>query len=655
MKWIIFVLTFIFSFSVYARDKAFALSGGISLGIYEGGVFYSLINQHRDTIAKDTKVIYGTSAGSINGLMGVFEICGFRETKKESSLFWKMWIPNGIDQLESKDKKEISLLSRKSSEGLFPELRERWMEGFREDCNLHFGVAVSRKEPYVEELKEGVEIIRQAEFFSVRIRGRGRGKPPLMENQKMANINSYRTSLPVGESPEKDVEILLGLIQASSAFPSAFEPFPISFCYAKPGQAAPPCNKESSQTEMFIDGGLYHNGPVGFAYDTLEQNSKDKNYQLYYINASAPLINQKGVQRKKEQKATGVMEDFQDVFGNLIVQARKYELVKSLESNPDIVKHLKVNLKHLPLASDPLYAFNGFLEKDFRKADFYAGIYDGEETFETDPEYLCFKDRMNNPNSSCPIEENLAILIGLGKYRIKNRIYDGDFDKIYKYLEDNKFKFTDIGLKRSQSRYGRIYVKDKLTRLVKNFAEKQPKNQQKKLKYFIRPSLNYLQYTPLKDFWYGSYGSSAEVGYSKIMPERYLESSSFRFNSVLMLNGASNFFSRAQDVWAITPLVGFEYEPVWMNGPILQWRGGIRGGYTFSPRDDLGRGECDADLLDEYAAACSGPTVHFTVSLSVLERLRFQVVYIPFVVNSIDVDEKPELMVQLGFQFGESF
>jgi hypothetical protein len=200
-----------------------------------------------------------------------------------------------------------------------------------------------------------------------------------------------------------------------------------------------------------------------------------------------------------------------------------------------------------------------------------------------------------------------------------------------------------------------VYVKDRLTKLVKRFANKQPKKQQKKLKYFIRTSLNYLQYTPLRDFWYASYGTSGEVGYSKIFPERYLESSSFRFNSTLMINGLSNFFSRAQDVWAVTPLIGFEFEPVWLNGPILQWRAGLRAGYVFSPRDDIGRGTCDTNLLEEYAAACSGTTLHWTLSLSVLERLRFQIVYVPFVVNSTHVDEKPEILAQIGFQFGESF
>lgn len=654
MKWIIFFFTLILALTAHAESRGFALSGGISLGIYEGGVFYSLIRGNPN-IARETKVIYGTSAGSINGLLGVFEICGFRKTSREESLFWKMWIPNGIDQLEAKDKNELSLLSRKSSENLFPELRERWMEGFREECDLHYGVAVSRKEPYVEELKEGLEIIRQAEFFSVHIRGQGRGKPPIIENEKIVNLNSYRSSLPLGESPQKDVEILLGLIQASSAFPSAFEPFPLSFCYFKPGERYRPCTSDVARMENFIDGGLYHNGPVGFTYETLERNSKNKDFELYYINASSPLKNQKEIQEKKDVKDEGVLVDFQNVFSNLIMQARKYELVKSLEINPEIARHLKVNLKHLPLASDPLYAFNGFLEKDFRKADFFAGMYDGDGRFEDDHEYWCFKERVESPDSRCHLDEDLIVLIGLGKYRIKNKIYDGDFDKIYSYLEQHRFEFKDLGLKRSESHYGRVYVKDRLTKLVKKFANKQPKKQQKKLKYFIRPSLNYLQYTPLKDFWYASYGTSAEVGYSRIVPERYLESSSFRFNSTIMINGFSNFFSRAQDVWAVTPLVGFEFEPVKLNGPVLQWRGGLRAGYVLSPRDDIGRGTCDSNLLDEYAAACSGATIHATLSLSILERLRFQVVYVPFVVNSTTVDKRPEILAQIGFQFGESF
>jgi hypothetical protein len=190
---------------------------------------------------------------------------------------------------------------------------------------------------------------------------------------------------------------------------------------------------------------------------------------------------------------------------------------------------------------------------------------------------------------------------------------------------------------------------------VKNFASRQPEEQQRKLKYFIRPSLNYLQYTPLKDFWYVAYASSPEIGYSHIVPEKYLESSSFRLNGALMINGFSSFLSRAEDVWAFTPLVGFEFEPVWMNSALWQWRVGARAGYQLAPRDDVGRGECDADFAHENPAACTGFTAQWTVALSIFERIRLQMVFVPFVVDSIAWDERPEVLLQLGIQFGESF
>ena len=654
MKWSILLLSFIFCFNSYAKDLGFALSGGISLGIYEAGVFYSVIQKNKDTIAQDTKVVYGTSAGGINSLLGVFDICGFEKLEKESSLFWRFWIPNGLKELQSHNDKEISLLSRASSEAMFKVMRKRWREGFRPECDLHFGVAVSRKEPYVQELKEGLEIIRQAEFFSVRIRGQGRGRPPLVENQMFANDKTFRTSLPLGEDPDKDLEILHGLIQASSAFPMAFEPYPISFCYSKPGEPIQKCNSRSAQTELFIDGGLYHNGPVGFAFDMLKSVSRDKDFQLYYINASAPLIRQKKEEAKKIDES-GALDTFQQVFRNLVVQARKYELVKSLESNPGIVKHLNVPLKHYPLISDPLYAFNGFIEKDFRKADFYAGIYDAGPGSEEDPEYNCYRSYLDGEKSDCLLNKNLRILVDLSKYRMSRDIVEGDFDKIYAYLEKNKFEFKDMGLKASESRYARVYVKDKLTRLVKNFADKQPKDEQKRIKHFIRPGLNYLQYTPLKDFWFASYGSSGEVGYSTVIPEKNFVSTAFRFNAVMGLGGLSNFFSRARDIWALTPLIGAEYEPLWLNGPILQWRVGARVGYSFSPSDDWGTGTCDTELLEEYASACSGATGQMTFSLSVVDRLRLQLVYVPFLINSTSFNEKPELLVQIGFQFGDAF
>ena len=74
-----------------------------------------------------------------------------------------------------------------------------------------------------------------------------------------------------------------------------------------------------------------------------------------------------------------------------------------------------------------------------------------------------------------------------------------------------------------------------------------------------------------------------------------------------------------------------------------------------APKDNFGTDPCDAELAEESSAACSGVTAQFFLALSVLDRLRIQFVYVPFVVNSLSLDKKPKIILQVGFQFGESF
>src|SRR4051812_32992708 len=109
------LIALLFSYSAMAEEKlAFTLSGGVSLGSYEAGVFHELIQQDREAIRSKTKVVFGASAGSINGLFGIMDICGFHSADKEDSLLWKMWIPRGLNELETQDKKVLSLLDRNS-------------------------------------------------------------------------------------------------------------------------------------------------------------------------------------------------------------------------------------------------------------------------------------------------------------------------------------------------------------------------------------------------------------------------------------------------------------------------------------------------------------------------------------------------------------
>lgn len=654
------LLAVLFSFVVRAEEKlAFTLSGGVSLGSYEAGVFHQLLLKDKKSISERTKVVFGASAGSINGLFGILDMCGFRGVEREKSLLWRMWIPIGLNQLESKDKTNFALLDRKAIEPLFQEVRERWKEGLNERCDIVFGAAVTRRTPIVDEYKPGLEVVRQPEFFMVRIKGRGKGQYPFVENYQTETSDQYRTYLPLGISPSQDVNILLDLIQASSAFPGAFSPYPISFCFVRPGEKYHGCDHKIAKKELFIDGGIYHNGPVGYAFEALDRISKDKKFSVYYLNASAPLVTKEKTEKEMKREDQGVIQDFYHLLIDFTVQARIFELSKSLESKPGLGKHLKTNPKNYPLVSEPLYAFLGLVEKDFRISDFYLGMNDADSMDSTpsdlsDPEYTCFKQYLQL-KMPCKMGANQKILIELAVYRKNNVSKEKtDYDMIFDYLEENNFEFTDLGLKKDQSHYGNVYLKEKLNKMLTVLVRKQPEIQHQKLSFITRPSLNFLRYTPPKDYWSALYGTSPEVGYSRIIPTDTFTRASFRHSYHLMINGFSSFFSRAQDIWAVTPLIGIEYEPVNINSAVMQWHAGARLGYILSPRDDLGSESCDADLAEESSAACSGVTLHLTAAVTLFELLRLQLVAVPLVVDKLAFDESSELILQIGFQFDGS-
>lgn len=657
MKWpILFLL--LLSFNIFANEKlAFTLSGGVSLGSYEAGIFYRLLQKNREAMITNTKVVFGASAGSINGLFGIFDMCGFRQTSREESLLWKMWIPIGLDQLESKEKSNFSLLERKAIEPLFKEVRDRWKEGLKESCDIIYGAAVTRRTPLVEEFKPGLEIVRQPEFFMVRIKGRGKGQYPLVENYQIENEHQFRTYLPLGHSPQTDIEMLLDLIQASSAFPGAFTPYPVNFCLLRPGEKYSGCDPAKAKKELFIDGGIYHNGPVGYAYEVLDKLTPGQDYTVYYLNASAPLVNKTNVEEVK-RKDEGVIQDFYHLLIDFTVQARKFELSKSLEAKPGLGKHIRTNPKNFPLVSEPLYAFLGFIEEDFRVSDFYLGMNDADSINprapdEEDLAYKCFKANLFS-DDKCALTQNLKILSQLAAYRKKNTFKEPDFDVVFDYLENHDFEFKDLGLARDQSHYGKVYLKERLNEMLNTMVRKQPEARHEKLIFLTRPALNFVRYTPPKDYWSALYASSPEIGYSRVIPTDSFQTASYRHTYHLMFNGMSSFFNRAQDIWAITPLIGLEYEPVNLNSAVVQWHVGGRLGYILADRDSVGTKPCDADLAEISSAACSGVTLHLTAAVSLFELVRLQVVYVPLVVDQLAFNPSPELMLQIGFQFDGS-
>lgn len=650
----IFIFTLFISLpKVSANDWVLTASGGVSLGSYEAGVIDYFLKAKQKELPQGLKVAMGASAGSINTLLAVFEACAI-EPKPDKSLLWDMWIPVGLDQLDARQTKLRSLFKRDAIEPLFGQLRKRWQEGFRTDCNVIFGATVTRKEPLIESIGPGLEMFRQAESFTVRIRGNGAGKMPIVENYLLGNQNSYRTILPLVNSGEQNLEILFGLIQASSAFPGAFSPYPIRHCLLRPGEKDRSCHSSASREDLFVDGGIYHNGPVGLAYKISQQLGLKDKAEILYINASSPIQGQK---EEKEQEVStkstdGFVEEFKNHLANFMTSGRNFELTRSLEESPQIKKHLKTNLKNFPLVSQPLYAFLGFIETDFRRADYYNGIYDGVKMFgeahSLDSIAKCYLEHLDSNLATCSMDNNLVLLARLSRERIESNEIAPDVGAIFDRLGRWKYHFKDLGLNQSDSEYGKIFLKQRLSRLLLDFADRQPKDYSKTMKLGIYPAMNLLEYSPSLTNTYFLIGSSPEIGIRRVIRKKYNLPTFLRLGAGVLMFQNNGQWTFDSTFWSPTPYLSLSIQPNNWGNAFWQVSAGTRLGYILSHSDQAGTRPCNDNDREKYVAACSGLSPQAFVSFTLLERARMQFVFVPSDPNRFNLRDYPAYILQFG-------
>jgi hypothetical protein len=632
-----------------AEEWVLTASGGVSLGSYEAGVIDHFLRSKRDELPKKLKVAMGASAGSINSLLAIFEACATKP-RPEKSLLWDMWIPVGLEQLDARDTNLRSLFKRDAIEPLFAQLRERWSEGFRTDCDVVFGVTVTRQEPLIESIGPGLEIFRQAESFTVRISGRGPGHRPRVENYIGHDVNSYRTTLPLDDAGTGNLDMLLGLIQASSAFPGAFSPFPIRHCLLRPGEKERDCKSSDAREDHFVDGGIYHNGPVGQAYKISQRLGLGEKAEILYINASSPMHGFK--ERVSPLKNDiGVLEEFRNLFANFMTSGRKFELTRSLEESPQIKKHLRTNVKTFPLVSQPLYAFLGFVETDFRRADYFNGVYDGEKMFggtSADPTARCYIEHLGGAGATCPLEENLAILARLARERKENGEASPDLQPIFERLDRWKFHFKDLGIEKRDAEYGKIFLKQRLSRLMVNFADRQPESYSSSMKLGVYPAMNMLEYSPSLTNSYFLLGSSPEFGITAVVRKKYSLPTFLRLGTGILLFQNNGQWTFDSTFWSPTPYLSLTIQPSSWGNALWQISAGARLGYILAHSDQGGTRTCEDGDQERYIAACSGLSPQAFVSLTVLERARMQFVFVPGDPNRFNLRDYPAYILQFG-------
>lgn len=644
------LLILLFSFPLRAKEQlVLTLSGGVSLGSYEAGVLSPIIRNDKE-IASKLKVVYGTSAGSINGLLTIFEAC-----TEEKNLLWDMWIPVGLKELEVGSKESVNaLFSRKSSEQLFERLRKLWANGFKKDCDMVFGVTVTHKTPLSFEMKPGLTLNRQSEFFALRIQGQGYGRAARMSNYLSPDESSFRTSLPLRGDIE-DVQFLFDLIQASSAFPGAFEAYPISYCLAKPDEDQSPCSKERATTSFFIDGGVYNNGPVGLAYKTAKEVVNGP-FELIYLNAHAPLKYTKSTKPTKTVKKTSIWGDFSDLFDNFLVMGRTFELSKTLEQSSEILKILKTNQKSYPLAGDYMYCFMGFVDEDFRRNDFYLGVNDGNElvssSYSRSEENACFIEHVKG-KSKCHLSKNLRILAGYSKKPPPKKKNENEIDVFFGYLAKRDYHFRELDIKPHDATEAKAVLKQRLGKFIKEYRDRYNSNPKTRINIAAPILLNYFQFTPPVNDTYIVFSDSPEFGATYAIKSRYNVPTPYRVSVAILLDDFTNLFNRSEDIWAFTPLIGIEYASHLSRNPIIQFRFGARGGYQLSPTDNFNGEACDTEKLENFSSACSGFTIQGVGVMTFAERIKFQLVYVPFDVDTTSLNRNPEFTLQFGIQLAD--
>lgn len=376
---------------------AITISGGVSLGAYEGGFLYYLtevIKRNRDRL--DLKVVTGASAGSVNTLLTAMSSCVDASPPPKQSIFYRTWIPIGLEQLLVEGKTTATgLFDRTQMEAIAKTvLQPHWAAGFRGDCDLVLGVATTRLNARRSRLGVGATTLPQIEErFAVRLRGRGYGKLPRLDNYIDPNYQMPSALLPT-DGTLRDLHRITDLTFASSTFPLAFEPMRLRHCMTDPPKSASPvCRPASAQTDLFVDGGVFDNHPLKLAARVTSGLERDAhgNYrwtdapdmstftipdELQFLQVDPEAFGyptETADDAAPPDSALGLVSRF---AANFVESARSKELISLLEARPDIRSRVRMGEAYLPTASGALYAFLGFFETAFRDYDFVLGMYD---------------------------------------------------------------------------------------------------------------------------------------------------------------------------------------------------------------------------------------------------------------------------------------
>lgn len=378
---------------------AITVSGAVSLGSYEAGLLYYLLETLRlNPGLRELRLVTGTSAGSVNGLLAVLQHCGLEPASAGESLFWRSWIPIGIGQLHVPHASSaLGAFSRAALLEQGVRIQQAWERGLRESCDVVIGITATRVDPRMVRMPpEQLRLPRTDEQFTLRVQGRGPGVAPRLTNYVDQDWAGDQLLLPEDGNGEVPFGALRDLLLAAVAFPGAFEPQPLAHCLAARAGATPRrCPAEEARTDLFLDGGMLDNVPLRFAVRLARAGLREEAggasrwadaphlaggetpRAALFTYVSPGVIDYPGEEPPRPPAAQPELLDYLSrVTGAFVDAALVRNLLTLLDDEPAIGERVAVPVRSLPAAGSPLASFFGFFEEEFRRFDFQLGMYE---------------------------------------------------------------------------------------------------------------------------------------------------------------------------------------------------------------------------------------------------------------------------------------
>ncbi|MEW5740593.1 MAG: patatin-like phospholipase family protein [Myxococcota bacterium] len=385
------------------------VSGGVSLGSFEAGYLYYVFETLKlNRNLAEPRIFTGASAGSVNALVSLMASCSPPEKQPENSLFFRSWIPVGLNDLfDPQQTTPTGLFTRKPLLETVERMKVDWNKGLPESCDATLGAATTRlTAARIELVKDRVTLPRTEAKFVFRIRGQGPGKPPLLSNYVTRDNPLQRPLLPTQPNGNISFDLLADVLMASATFPVAFPPMPILTCVATglPGvgpeaNTPPPCTPDKAQTLLFIDGGVFDNQPLRLAVQlaqrgiiqeggmnrwspvpNLENDRPPQSSMFIYFDPDVEVLPNLEATETAPDDAT--IPYVSHILGQLVSSGRTKELQALLEDQSSVRRHIGSTRSYFMPLSQPLRNFFGFFEKDVRIHDFYLGMHSAHRYFE---------------------------------------------------------------------------------------------------------------------------------------------------------------------------------------------------------------------------------------------------------------------------------